>query len=154
MKPPLGQIDQRNTTDDMHWGNGLRFKVLLVDKDHQVRAIIKRCLSDACEIADVRDGGHGARWLRSERVDLAIVDVKTTGSYAMLRALSRLAQIHQVPLVLVESGEGTDSRIKKLGVFKVVKTVLAFLTLLPSPAVVRAPTLDRAIDLDVVAEAS
>ena len=128
--------------------------MLLVDKDRRVRHIIKRYLSDGCEIVDFRDAAHGARWLSSECVDLAIVDVNTAGSDAMLLALSRLAQIHQVPLVLVESGEGTDSRIKKLGVFKVVKTVLAFLTLSPPPAVVRAPTLDRAIDLDVVAEAS
>src|SRR5437868_381422 len=54
---------------------GLRPKVLLVDKDHRVRGIIKRCLSDACEIVDFCDGAHGARWLRSECVDLAIVDV-------------------------------------------------------------------------------
>src|SRR4051812_6492942 len=50
-------------------------KVLLVDSDEAVCRIIKRDLTDACEILDFGNRAQGARWLIREGVDLIIVDV-------------------------------------------------------------------------------
>lgn len=94
----------------------LKFKILLVDDNADMRNYITHLLGDKYVIEAVADGNSALTAARRQVPDLVLSDVMMPGldGFALLQALRADSQTKEVPIVLLSARAGEDSRVEGL----------------------------------------
>ena len=94
----------------------LKFKILLVDDNADMRNYITHLLGDKYVIEAVADGNSALAAARRIVPDLVLSDVMMPGldGFALLQALRADSQTKEVPIVLLSARAGEDSRVEGL----------------------------------------
>ena len=88
-------------------------RLLVVDDDGLNRDLMVRRLSKRGYLATDADGGKNAlEWIRSNNVDLVLLDVEMPGisGFEICRLIRRLPGYEKVPVVYLTSHDDFDSR--------------------------------------------
>jgi len=79
-------------------------RILVVDDSSTIRAVLGKMLSqDGHVVLKAADGQAGIEMARQELPDLIFLDIVMPGmnGFAVLRALRRYAQTHEIPIVMI-----------------------------------------------------
>lgn len=95
----------------------MKKKILLVDDDRSIRALLEFVLSNEFEVVEKEDGLEALIWLdRNESPDLVVVDVKMpkVSGYEFIQNLQASSLYKDIPVIMLSGVESTEEKIKFL----------------------------------------
>lgn len=89
-------------------------RIVLVDDDHAARRMLRRVLERRShEVLEAADGEQGLALVRSERPDIAMLDLRMPGALSgidVARAIRADPSIASTPIIVVSASTHLDAR--------------------------------------------
>lgn len=101
-----------------------KYKILVVDDSAVILASVEQKLKDLYDVVTVNSGERALRYLRREKCDLILLDIKMEGKDGIetLRELRTMKNGARVPVIMLTSKGDKDSviQVTKLGIYDYV----------------------------------